>query len=101
MRCLFDKQGRTRVFARGVRLYIEGGNLRRTPIIGENHLFPGKFSAFAVLRANTQPAPIITAHLAEIAILARMLLGAFLLVFRNINFSRYAGQFNKWHGRLL
>ena len=48
--------------------------------------------------ANTQSAPIVTAHLAEIAILARMLFGAFLRYFGNINFSRYAGQFNKGHG---
>ena len=65
--------------------------------LGENHLFPGRFLAFAVLWANTQPAPIITAHLAEMAILAQMLLGAFLLGFGNIDFSRYAGQFDKWH----
>ena len=31
MRYFFDEQGRTRVFARGVRLYVEGGNPRRTP----------------------------------------------------------------------
>jgi len=37
------------------------------------HLFLRKFPAFAVLGANTQSAPIVTAHLAEIAILARML----------------------------
>jgi len=66
--------------------------------LGEDHLFPGRFLAVAVLWADTQSAPIVTAHLAEIAILARMLLGAFLLGFGNIDFSRYAGQFNKWHG---
>jgi hypothetical protein len=66
--------------------------------LGEVHLLPGRFSAFAVLGADTQPAPVVTAHLAEIAIFAWMLLGAFLLGFGNIDFSRYAGQFNKWHG---
>jgi hypothetical protein len=73
---------------------VEGNN---SVYSGENYLLAGRFPAFAVLGANTQPAPIVTAHLAEIAILARMLFGAFLGYFGNINLSRYAGQFNKWH----
>jgi hypothetical protein len=39
----------------------------------KRHLFLRRFLPFAVFWANTQSAPIITAHLAEIAILARML----------------------------
>ncbi|MBW1607603.1 MAG: hypothetical protein JRJ74_05840 [Deltaproteobacteria bacterium] len=73
--------------------------MKNNPVYsGENHLLAGRFPVFAVFGANTQSAPIVTAHLAEIAILARMLFGAFLRYFGNINFSRYAGQFNKGHG---
>jgi len=35
MRYFFDEQGRTRVFARGVHLYVESGNPRRTPLVGK------------------------------------------------------------------
>jgi hypothetical protein len=35
MRYFFDEQGRTKVFARGVRLYVKGENPRRTPLISE------------------------------------------------------------------
>ncbi len=82
-----------------VWINIEESIVENNPVYsGEDCLLPRRFLSFAVLRANTQSAPIVAAHLAEIAILARMLFGAFLLVFGNENFSRYAGQFNKWHG---
>jgi hypothetical protein len=42
MRNFFDEQGRTRVFARGVRLYVEGGNPRRTPLIGKITIYGWK-----------------------------------------------------------
>jgi len=50
-------------------------------------LFLGRCLAFAVFWDKTQSAPIVTARLAKIAILARMLFETFLLSFRNINFS--------------
>jgi sulfite exporter TauE/SafE len=65
---------------------------------GEGNSLSGRFLSFAVVGANTQSAPVVTAHLAEIAILARMLFGAFLLYFGNENLSRYTWHFNKWHG---
>jgi hypothetical protein len=37
--------------------------------------------------AKTHPAPIVIAQLAGIAVPARMLFEAFILFFRNINFS--------------
>jgi len=82
-----------------VWIYIEEDVVENNSVYsGEDCLLPGRFPGFAVLGANTQSAPIVTANPAEIAILARMLFGAFLLYFGNENFSRYAGQFNKWHG---
>jgi hypothetical protein len=42
MRYFFDEQGRTRVFAQGVRLYVEGGNPRRTPLIGKIAIYGWK-----------------------------------------------------------
>ena len=42
MRYFFDEQGRTRVFARGVLLYVEGGNPRRTPLIGKIAIYGWK-----------------------------------------------------------
>ena len=54
----------------------------------KRRLFLGRCLAFAVFWDKTQSAPIVTARLAKIAILARMLFETFLLSFRNINFSR-------------
>ena len=42
MRDFFDEQGRTRVFARGVLQYVEGGNPRRTPLIGKIAIYGWK-----------------------------------------------------------
>jgi hypothetical protein len=44
MRYIFDEQGRTRVFVRGVCLYVEGGHPRRTPIIGKIAIYGWKLS---------------------------------------------------------
>jgi len=46
MRYFFDEQGRTRVFALGVRLYVEGGNPRRTPLIGKIAIYGWKLIYF-------------------------------------------------------
>ncbi len=62
MRYFFDEQGRTRVFARGVRLYVEGGNPRRTPVIGKIAIYGWKLininsgtSYFYPSRVNDHP----------------------------------------------
>jgi hypothetical protein len=51
------------------------------------YLFLISFQAFMVFGADTHSAPVVTAQLAKIAILARMLLVVLRLFFRNINFS--------------
>jgi hypothetical protein len=47
----------------------------------------GSVSAVGDFWAQTYPTPVVTATLAKITILARMLFETFLLVFRKINFS--------------
>ena len=49
MRDFFDEQGRTRVFARGVRQYVEGGNPRRTPLIGKITIYEWKLTRLTAL----------------------------------------------------
>jgi hypothetical protein len=51
------------------------------------HLFLGRLLATAVFLAKTHSTPIVTAQLAGVAVPARMLFEAFILFFRNINFS--------------
>jgi hypothetical protein len=61
--------------------------VRNQKKIIERHLFLGRFLAVVGFWAKTHSAPVITAQLAKITILARMLFETFLLVIRNINFS--------------
>ncbi len=58
MRYFFDEQGRTRVFARGVRLYVEGGNPRRTTLIGKIAIYGWELGYDITLSVTTaQPRP--------------------------------------------
>jgi hypothetical protein len=51
------------------------------------NLFWGRCLALTFFRALADPAPIVTAKLTKIALLARILFKAFLLFFRHINFA--------------
>jgi hypothetical protein len=51
------------------------------------HLLLGRRLARTSFRALADPAPVVTAKLAKIALLARILFKAFQLFFRHINFA--------------
>jgi len=61
------------------------------------NLFWGRWLASTFFRTQADCAPVITAKLTKIALLARILVKAFLLFFRHINFALQSWNRHKWH----